>query len=104
MEKATVVTYPDDFAIQEIKELAKAADYSVAGLITQKKVVKSQYGVGVGKAEELRALVSENGSRALIIDEELTSSQALRLANVTKVEIIDRDRLILNIFAKRART
>jgi len=104
MEKATIVTYPDDFDKQEIAELAKAAGYSVAALVTQKRVVKSQYGVGVGKAEEIREIMRENGSKVLIIDEELRSSQTYNLAKVTKAEVIDRDRLILNIFAKRATT
>jgi len=104
MEKATVVTYPDDFAKQEIKELAKAAGYSVVTLITQRRVVKSMYGVGVGKAEEIREIMRENGSKVLIVDEELRSSQAYNLAQVTKGTVIDRDRLILDIFAKRATT
>jgi len=102
--KATIVTYPDEFSIEEIKELAKAAEYEVVGLITQKRVVKSEYGIGVGKAEEIRDLVAKNGSKTLIVDERITSSQALRLATVTRVEIVDRDRLILNIFARRAVT
>ena len=104
IEKATVVTYPDEFSKEEIKELAARAGYTVVGMITQKRVVKSEYGVGVGKAEELRDMVSKNGSKTLIIDEEVTSSQANRLATVTRVEVVDRDRLILNIFAKRAVT
>jgi len=104
VDKATIVTYPDEFAKNEITELAKAAGYSVEALITQKQVVKSEYGVGVGKAQELKEIVSQNGSKTLIIDEELTSSQANNLAKATHVEIVDRDRLILNIFAKRAVT
>jgi GTP-binding protein HflX len=103
-EKATIVTYPDEFSKEEIKELALRAGYTVVGMITQKRVVKSQYGVGVGKAEELRDMVSKNGSKTLIIDEEVTSSQANKLATVTRCEIVDRDRLILNIFARRATT
>lgn len=103
-ERATVVTYPDEFSKEEIVELAKAAGYIVADLITQKRVVKSEYGVGAGKAEELRDIVSENGSKTLIVDDELTSAQAFKLATVTRVEIVDRDRLILNIFARRATT
>ncbi|MDG6915218.1 MAG: GTPase HflX [Nitrososphaerota archaeon] len=103
-EKATIVTYPDEFSIQEVKELAKAAGYTIAEVVTQRKVVKSEYGVGVGKAEELRDMVSRNGSKVLIVDAELTSSQAFKLATVARVEIVDRDRLILNIFARRAMT
>src|SRR5712692_1888408 len=104
MDKATIVTYPDEFAKNEIAELAKAAGYSVEALITQKQVVKSEYGVGVGKAQELKEIVSQNGSKTLIIDEELTSSQANNLSKVTHVEVVDRDKLILNIFARRATT
>lgn len=102
--KATIVTYPDEFAKREVQELAKAAGYSVEAVITQKQIVKSGYGVGVGKAAELFELVSDNGSDTLIIDETLSSSQANNLAKVTHVEVIDRERLILNIFALRAAT
>ena len=103
-DKATIVTYPDEFSKEEIRELAAAAGYTVVALITQKRVVKSEYGVGVGKAEELRDMVSKNGSKILIIDEEVTSSQANKLATLTRAEVVDRDRLILNIFARRAMT
>jgi GTP-binding protein HflX len=103
-EKATIVTYPDEFDKQEIVDLAKAAGYSVEAVMTQKQVVKSEYGVGVGKAEELRELVEENGSKTIIIDESITSAQANKLATTTHVQVIDRERLILNIFAKRAVT
>jgi GTPase len=102
--KATVVTYRDEFAKQEIMELAKAAGYTVQALLPQKVVIKSDYGVGVGKAAELFEIVSDNDSKTLIIDEELTSSQANNLSKVTHVEVVDRSRLILNIFAKRAMT
>ncbi len=103
-DKATVVTYPDEFAKNEIIELAKAAGYSVQAVITQKKIVKSEYGVGVGKAQELQELVADNESKTIIVDESLTSSQANRLAKVTQTEVVDRERLILNIFARRANT
>jgi GTP-binding protein HflX len=58
----------------------------------------------VGKAQELAEIVSGNDSDTLIIDESITSSQANNLAKVTHVEVIDRERLILNIFALRAAT
>ena len=103
-DKATIVTYPDEFAKNEIVELAKAAGYSVQAVITQKKVVKSEYGVGVGKAQELQQMVAENDSKTIIVDESLTSSQANRLSTVTQAEVVDRERLILNIFARRANT
>ena len=103
-DKATIVTYPDEFSKREIAELARAAGYSVQAVITQKQVVKSEYGVGAGKAQELQQTVADNGSNTIIIDESLTSSQANRLSKVTRTEVVDRERLILNIFARRATT
>lgn len=102
--RATIVTYPDEFTKQEIQDLAKAAGYSVEAIVTQKQVVKSEYGVGVGKAQELSQVVAENDSDTLIIDESLSSSQANNLAKATHVEVVDRERLILNIFGLRAAT
>ena len=104
MEKATIVTYRDVFAEQEIRELAKAAGFSVAGVVTVKKIGHGTYGVGAGKAEELKDVIIKNGSKILIVDEELTSSQAVHLSSVTDAAVVDRDRLILDIFAKRAAT
>jgi GTP-binding protein HflX len=102
--KATVVTYRDEFAIQEARELAKAAGYKVEALITQKQVVKSEFGIGVGKAQEVAQIMAQNGSKVIIVDERISSSQANRLATVTRAEVVDRERLILNIFARRAVT
>ena len=102
--KAIVVTYPDEFAKNEILELANAAGYEVAAVMTQKNIIKSEYGVGVGKAQELQGMVTENDCDTIIVDETVTSSQANKLASFTHSEIVDRERLILNIFARRAIT
>ncbi len=102
--KATIVTYSDDFMMREAEELAKAAGYTVAMVIGLKQVLKSEFGVGEGKAQELAAVVDENGSDVIIVDESLTSAQANNLARLARAEVIDRERLILNIFAMRAAT
>src|SRR5262249_47115884 len=103
-ERATVVTYPDEFAKKEIAGLANAAGYEVADVITQSRLIRSEYGVGVGKAQELATLVGENGSGTIIIDATMSSAQANKLSSTTHTSVIDRERLILNIFAKRAST
>ena len=102
--KAIVVTYPDEFAKSEITGLAKAAGYDVDRVITQRNIIKSEYGVGVGKAEELEGMVSETHAGTIIIDEALSSSQAFKLQSKTHAQVVDRERLILNIFARRAVT
>ena len=102
--KAIVVTYRDDFAKQEIAELARAGGYKVDEFVTQKEIIKSEYGVGVGKAQELEQMVAANDSDTIIIDESMTSAQANKLSELTHARVIDRERLILDIFARRANT
>lgn len=102
--RAIIVTYPDEFAKREIAELARAAGYEVTEIVTQREIIKSEYGVGVGKAQELEGMVEETRSGTLIIDESVTSAQANKLSSKTHAQVIDRERLILDIFAKRATT
>jgi len=102
--KAILVTYPDEFAKREITELAVAAGYEVNKVVTQRDIIKSEYGVGVGKAQELEGIVEETHSDTIIIDESVTSAQANKLSAKTHAQVIDRERLILNIFARRATT
>jgi GTP-binding protein HflX len=102
--KAIVVTFPDEFAKQEILELAKAGGYDVKEVVTQKEIIRSEYGVGSGKAQELQGMVEDTKADTIIIDESVTSSQANKLASLTHAQVVDRERLILNIFARRATT
>ena len=102
--RAIVVTYPDEFDKREIVELAKAAGYEVTDVVTQREIIRSEYGVGVGKAQELEGMVEDTHSDTIIIDESVTSAQANKLSAKTHAQVIDRERLILNIFARRATT
>jgi len=102
--RAVVVTYPDEFSKREIVELAKAAGYEVTEVVTQKEIIRSAYGVGSGKAQELEGMVAEDHADTIIIDESVTSSQANKLSGLTHAQVVDRERLILNIFARRATT
>ena len=60
--------------------------------------------IGSGKVEELKALVGETGAGAVIFDEELTPGQGRNLERALGVRVADRPRLIIDIFAMRART
>ncbi len=99
-----MVTYPDEFAKQEIVELARAGGYEVKEVVTQKEIIRSEYGVGSGKAQELQGMVADTKSDTIIIDESVTSAQANKLSSLTHAQVVDRERLILNIFARRATT
>ena len=62
------------------------------------------YQIGIGKAEELATLVKELGIKKVIFNNELKPIQEYNLAKLSGVEVIDRFRLILEIFARRATT
>jgi GTP-binding protein HflX len=60
--------------------------------------------VGKGKLEEITAFIKANNIQVAIFDEELSPSQIRNLEEVIGCRIVDRTNLILDIFAKRART
>ena len=60
--------------------------------------------VGKGKAEELAAARRETGFDVLIADDELSPAQQRALEELLNVKVIDRSRLILDIFALHAQT
>jgi GTP-binding protein HflX len=60
--------------------------------------------VGEGKAVEAAQVVREKGIEAIIFDSQLNASQTYNLAKLCHVEVKDREKLILEIFAKRAST
>ncbi len=60
--------------------------------------------VGSGKIQELASFVSENKIDLAIFDDELTPSQIRNIEEALGCRILDRTNLILDIFAKRART
>ncbi|MBP1986696.1 GTPase HflX [Halolamina salifodinae] len=84
----------------EIERLASAAGYAVVDAITQRRREDGQYNVGRGKAEELARRVAETGADAALFDVELTPGQYSALTGLLPdgVRIIDRHRLVLDIF------
>lgn len=102
--KVVLVAYPDSFALEEAKSLVDSADRQSIAVFTQKYLNHSQYGVGSGKAEEIKEFVQESGAEQVIVDERLTSRQIYNLEKLTGVQVIDRERLILDIFYSRATT
>jgi GTPase len=64
----------------------------------------SRYFVGSGKIQEIAAFVDEHQPEMAIFDDELSPSQIRNLEKILKCRVMDRTNLILDIFAKRART
>jgi GTPase len=89
----------------ELAALAYTAGANVVGKLTQKKRAPSsiQY-LGKGKLEELKTLKDTLDFDTIIVDDELSPQQQQNIEEVLQTKVIDRVALILDIFAKRART
>ncbi|MBN1368068.1 MAG: GTPase HflX [Dehalococcoidales bacterium] len=92
-------------SLEELALLAKSSGVVVVGKIIQKlpEPHKSYY-LGKGKIEELLQFKGKTGYTVAVFDDELSPMQQNNLENALKVKIIDRTALILDIFARRART
>ena len=91
--------------MNELALLADTAEASVVDRVIQerRRIDHSSF-VGRGKAEELAARARALGVDLLIFDDDLSPAQMRTLEDMTEVKIVDRSRLILDIFARRART
>ncbi len=91
-----------------LEELAFLAE--TAGAITQRKFIQklahpdSKTFIGKGKLEEIKAYIQGKGIRVAIFDDELSGSQITNIEKVLDCKTIDRSDLILDIFARRAKT
>ncbi len=88
-----------------MSELATSAGAEIAGETFQ---VRPAYDaatlLGYGKVQELKELSAAAQADVLIVDNELTPTQQRNLEAAVGIKVIDRTQLILDIFAKRART
>jgi len=92
-------------SLAELANLALTAGADVVGAEWQnRRHVDPHWYVGKGKATELVAAKSETGFDLLVADDELSPTQQKTLEELVKVKVIDRSRLILDIFAQHART
>jgi len=88
-----------------LAQLAGTAGVKVVGKLTQRLPVPSRtHYLGKGKLDELLSLKSSANYNVAIFDDELSPLQQRNLEDALQVKIIDRSALILDIFAKRART
>jgi len=95
-------------ATEFLDELAFLAD--TAGAKTTKRFTQrldhpdSKTFIGSGKLEEIRKYIKENKTDIAIFDDELSGSQIRNIEKVLECRVLDRNNLILDIFANRART
>jgi GTP-binding protein HflX len=92
-------------SLSELANLAATAGADVVGAEWQnRRHVDPNWYIGKGKAEELAAAKRETGFDVLIADDELSPAQQRALEELLRVKVIDRSRLILDIFALHAQT
>lgn len=112
-EKAILIgvinQYQDERQVNDfLQELAFLTE--TAGAVPVKKFIQRLESphprtfVGTGKLAEIQSYIKENNIDLIIFDDELTATQLRNLDKVLEIKILDRTNLILDIFAKRAKT
>ncbi len=92
-------------SLKELKDLAKTAGAHVLDTLTQSRVKPdARTYIGKGKAAEIGAFYSNEKPDLLIINHDLSPTQARNLEETTGIRTITRTELILDIFARHAKT
>ena len=92
-------------SMAELRELSLSAGAKVVGEFLQVRDRPDPATlIGRGKLEELSATAQSAGAGLIIFDHELTPSQQRNIEDAVEVRVIDRTQLILDIFARHART
>ncbi len=91
--------------LAELEKLIEAAGGSTAERILAKRPAPDPaLYIGSGKAEELKKTVTRQRATLVVFDDDLSPAQVRNLEKITEVKVIDRSALILDIFARRARS
>jgi len=92
-------------SLEELHRLVDTAGACVVGSVFQE--LESPHPstfIGSGKVQEIAAWIAKDGIQTIAVDEELTPVQNRNLENALGVKVLDRTAVILDIFARRART
>jgi len=96
---------PLEYNLEELERLAETAGARVLQKYSQQlKYITPATLIGRGKVEEIQAGVRELHPDLVIVDEDLTPAQQRNLETAFNIRVIDRSQLILDIFARRARS
>ena len=103
---ATTSDPKDAYAsIEELKELCKTSRINVIGTAVQRrKIIDPKFVVGKGKLSSLIIQAIQKYATLLVFDRELSSSQIRSSTDFVEMKVIDRTQLILDIFAKQAKS
>ncbi|MCL2846564.1 MAG: GTPase HflX [Firmicutes bacterium] len=100
-----VNTILEESALDELAALCETCNIQTAARIIQnRKDIDVTYYVGRGKVDEIAELVREHSATVVVFDVELSGSKQRNLEGVLNVPVLDRSRVILDIFARRAQS
>ncbi len=92
-------------SLDELASLAAAAQATVAGRMVQRRFrYDPAYLIGRGKVDLLKQFLERHQADTVIFDENLSPAQQRNIEHVLNCKVLDRTQLILDIFARRART
>jgi len=92
-------------SLDELQELARTAGVSVLDRVIQRqKSINPRYLMGEGKMREVVIRALQLGATLLLFDQELSPAQVRSISRMTELKVIDRSQLILDIFARRAKS
>ncbi len=96
---------PNGDNLTELRLLAETAGAEVLGEVLQRRgSVRSSTFLSKGKIDEVRTLSEERNASLLLLDDDLSPAQSRNLEEDLNLRVVDRSGLILDIFARRART
>lgn len=94
-----------EYKTNELKELVKASNAQVDFTVVQNvNNINPKYFIGKGKAEEVKTICENHDIDTVIFNHDLSGSQMKNLEDIIDRKIVDRTGLILDIFARRAKT
>ena len=94
---------PED--VEEFRQLALSAGAQpVATVTARRERPDPRFFLGSGKAEELKRIAADSAAELILIDQPLSPSQERNLESLIERRVLDRNGLILDIFAQRARS
>lgn len=95
----------DNSALDEFELLVESTGASIVGLVTgQISNINPKFFIGSGKLDEISHVILETGAKLVIFSHQLTPAQERNIEKYLKCRVIDKNRLILDIFAQRAKT
>ncbi len=98
----------DEPVIQDLDELesllATLGIPSNGRVIQKRQKLSASHLIGTGKVEEIRDLAKEKGAKLIVVDHPLSGPQVRNLEKLTNCKVLDRAGIILDIFARHAKT